>query len=88
MLTVFLDLGNGKKMFKSKNCIYIITRYRDGGRSENLGRQVCKYGGAQRAKFTEKVDKPTLGVNVIDFELNGFNAFIWVPWSTSGHPKM
>ena len=45
-------------------------------------------GGAQRAKFTKKVDKPTLGVNVIDFELNGFNAFIWVPWSTSGHPKM
>ena len=29
--------------------------------------------GAQRARFTEKVHKPPLGVNVIDFELNGFN---------------
>ena len=28
----------------------------------------------QRARFTEKVHKPPLGVNVIDFELNGFNA--------------
>ena len=28
---------------------------------------------AQRARFTEKVHKPPLGVNVIDFELNGFN---------------
>ena len=27
---------------------------------------------SQRAKFTEKVHKPPLGVNVIDFELNGF----------------
>ena len=32
--------------------------------------------GAQRAKIAEKVHKPPLGVNVINFELNGFNAFI------------
>ena len=36
-----------EKMFKSKNCSCIITRYRDGGRSENLGRRVCKYVGAK-----------------------------------------
>ena len=37
----------------------------------------------QRAKILEKVHKPPLGVNVINFELNGFNAFTWVPWSPS-----
>jgi hypothetical protein len=36
--------------------------------------------GAQRAKIAKKVHKPPLGVNVINFELNMFNAFIWVPW--------
>ena len=39
--------------------------------------------GAQRAKIAAKVHKPPLGVN---FELNGFNASIWVPWSLS-YPK-
>ena len=38
--------------------------------------------GAQRAKIAEKVHKPPLGINVINFEFNGFNAFISVPWST------
>ena len=33
-------------------------------------------GGAQRAKFAKKVHKPPLRVNVIAFELNGFNALI------------
>ena len=37
----------------------------------------------QRAKFAQKVHKPPLGVNVINFELNGFNVFLWVPWSLS-----
>ena len=32
---------------------------------------------SQRAKFTEKVHKPPLGVNVISFELNGCNVSIW-----------
>ena len=32
--------------------------------------------GAQRAKIAEKVHKPPLGVNVINFEFNGFNTFI------------
>jgi hypothetical protein len=31
--------------------------------------------GAQRAKFARKVHKPPLGVNVINFELNGFNVY-------------
>ena len=35
--------------------------------------------GPQRSKIAEKVHKPPLGVNVINFELNGFNASIWVP---------
>ena len=30
----------------------------------------------QRAKIAEKVHKPPLAVNVINFEFNGFNAFI------------
>ena len=38
---------------------------------------------AQRAKFAEKVHKPPLWVNVINFELNGLDASIWVPWSPS-----
>ena len=33
----------------------------------------------QRAKFARKVHKPPLGANVINFELNGFNVFLWVP---------
>ena len=39
------------------------------------------HSDAHRAKFAEKVHKPPLGVDVLDFELNGFNASIWVPWS-------
>ena len=42
----------------------------------------------QRAKFAKKVHKPPLRVNVINFELNGFNASIWVPWSPSDPKKL
>ena len=42
----------------------------------------------QRAKFIQKVHKPPLGVNVVHFELNGVNAFIWVPWSPSDPKKL
>ena len=35
-----------------------------------LGHEVS-CSDAQRARFTKKVHKPPLGVNVIDFELNG-----------------
>ena len=38
-------------------------------------------GAAQRTKIAEKVHKPPHGVYVINFELNGFNAFIQVSWS-------
>ena len=34
---------------------------------------------AQRAKFAEKVHKPPLRGDAINFELNGFNASILVP---------
>ena len=44
-------------------------------------------GGAQRAQIAEKVHKPPLGVNVINFDLNGFNASIWVSWSPLGLKK-
>ena len=30
-------------------------------------------------KFAKKVHKPPVWVNVIDFELNGLDASIWVP---------
>ena len=43
---------------------------------------------AQRAKIAEKVHKPPLVVNVINFELNGFNASLWVPWSPSESKKV
>ena len=40
-------------------------------------------GGGGRGLGTKglqkKVNKPPLRVNVINFELNGFNASIWVP---------
>ena len=35
------------------------------------------WGAAKRDKNVEKVHKPPLGVNVINFELNGFNASIY-----------
>ena len=44
--------------------------------------------GTQRAKISKKVHKPLLAVNVILFELNGFNAFIWVPRSRSDPKKI
>ena len=47
-----------------------------------------KQTDAQRAKIAEKVHKPPLWVNVVNFELNGFNAFIWVPWSLSDLKKL
>ena len=43
---------------------------------------------AQRAEIAEKVHKPPLAVNVINFELNGFNASIWVPWSPKSYNSM
>ena len=47
-----------------------------------------RWCGTQRAKIAEKVHKPPLGINVINFELNEFNAFIWVPWSPSDPKKL
>jgi hypothetical protein len=44
--------------------------------------------GAHRAKIAKKVHKPPLRVNVINFELNGFDASIWVPWSPSNPKKL
>ena len=44
--------------------------------------------GTHSASFDEKIHKPPLRVNVINFELNGFNASIWVPWSPSDPKKL
>ena len=50
---------------------------------------VCRVcNGTQRAKIAKKVHKPHLAVNVINFELNGFDASIWVPWSPSESEKL
>ena len=50
---------------------------------------VCRVcNGTQRAKIAKKVHKPHLAVNVINFELNGFDASIWVPWSPSESKKL
>ena len=52
--------------------------------------KLVKTVGTQRAKFAKKVHKPSLRVNVISFELNGFNAIhigVWVPWSPSDSKK-
>ena len=45
------------------------------------------WSAAQRAKFAKKVHKPPLGVNIINFELNWFNASIWVPCNPSDPKK-
>ena len=42
--------------------VHIISPYID---------RIHYRAGTQRARFTKKVHKPPLGVNVIDFELNG-----------------
>ena len=49
---------------------------------------LCTRRGSQRAEFLKKVHKPPLRASVINFELNGFNASIWVPWSPSDPKKL
>ena len=49
---------------------------------------LCCCHGSYRAKFAEKVHKPPLGIDVLNFELNGFNASIWVPWSPPDPQKL
>ena len=49
---------------------------------------VFRLGATQRVEIAEKFQKPAPGVNVINFELNGFNASIWVSWChTAQAPK-
>ena len=50
--------------------------------------KILDAGGTQSAKIAEKVHKSALAVNVINFESNGFNASIWVPWSHSESKKL
>ena len=57
-----------------------------GNVSARASKCVCARA-APRAKFSKKVHKPPFRVNVINFELNGFNASIWVPWSPSDPKK-
>ena len=33
------------------------------------------------ARITQNVKKPSLTVNLINFEFFGFNVSIWIPWS-------
>ena len=42
----------------------------------------CVVDASQKAKIAEKVHKPPLAVNAINFEY-GFNASKWVSWSPS-----
>ena len=51
-------------------------------------RHVGGGGATKTAKFAKKAHKPPLSVNVLNFELNGFNASIWVPWSPSDPQKL
>ena len=50
------------------------------------------YVATQRAKLAEKVHKPPLRVNVINFEVNGFNASIYgspgVPQTPKSHDAL
>ena len=39
------------------------------------------------ARIAQNVKKPTLTVNVIDFDFFGINVSIWVPWSPLGPKK-
>ena len=48
-------------------------------RIEELGIFSLLSHDTQRAKIVEKFHKPPLGVNVINFVLNGFYESIWVP---------
>ena len=43
---------------------------------------------AQRTKIAEKVHKTPFVVSPTNFELNGFNALIWVPRSPSESKKL
>ena len=70
------NLGKTKK--KKQKLIYTKMSF-----VSSFRHTFVPWRGAQRAKISEKVHKPPLGVNVINFELNGFNAFIWIPWSPS-----
>ena len=55
----------------------------EGGRRRSDGRARVGGRGAPKAKCAEKVHKPTLWVNIINFELNRLDASIWVPLSPS-----
>ena len=58
-----------------------------------MGGGLRRAGGAIWAKIAKKVHKPPLGVNVINFEFNGFNTFIQdlyhrspgVPWTPKSY---
>ena len=55
----------------------------------HLSKFLVEYPHApQRAEFAKKVHKPPLVVNVINFELNWFNASIWVPCNPSDPKKL
>ena len=53
-----------------------------------LYHQISQRTDSQRAKFIEKVHKPPLWVNVVDFELNGFNASLGVSLTPKSHDAL
>ena len=75
-ISVWQDKTDGVEMGPSQQCV--PQSHTDAARTP----------GTQRAKIAEKVHKPLLGVNVINFEFNGSHAFILVPWSPSDTKKL
>ena len=76
---MFPDL-TGPKLLVTKKTATLKVLTKINLRQKNGLYSLAQEGlSAQRAIFTEKIHKPPLGVNIIDFELNGFNALKWVP---------
>ena len=79
-----------EETFKLIGHVTSLIPYKDSSRPQRLAvveaksrKDAAAHKGLNSPK---KVHKPPLRVNAINFELNGFNASIWVPWSPS-HPK-
>ena len=85
----FYGTVNGKLCFGYEECNQFEEAERTGAiaLSRDHLSSFCSTG-AQRAKIAEKVHKPPLEVNDINFKINGLNAFIWVPWSPSDPKKL
>ena len=70
-----------KEIFIDKN--FIFEKKRVTVRWKQTDAQRAKIAEKVHKPIAEKVHKPPIRVSVINFELNGFNASIWVSWSPS-----